>query len=509
MKKLIIVVLIGFLQLNSSAQKVAYSIVEREDNTDMNFEIIGKVGGNINIYKSFRNKHDLCIYDNEMQLKNRISLEFLPDRILNADFIGYADFSYMIYQYQKRGIVHCSMVKINGAGKLMTDPVDLDTSEVSGAGDNKVYSLIYSDDKKKIMLFKILRQGDKNFQITSMLFDNQLSLIKRNTFNLAGNTREGVFTDFMLDNDGDFFFGRCGRSGNRENINKLDIVYKEVSNDTIKILPIDLRDKTLDEVKLKIDNNNKKVLINAFFYKQKRGNIDGLFSMAWNKLNPSSSIENSFLFNDSLRLDAKGESGNLKTAFNDHFIRHVIPLQDGSYAVVTELFYSSSRSTPWNRYDYLFGNNMFFPYNPYYYYPMNRMYPWGYFPYNRFGAPSNMTRYISENIMVFYFNPEGKLAWSNTIRKSQFDDNTDSFISYQLFNTGNELRFLFNQREKRQLMLNSASIDADGKSKRQPTMKNLDSDYDFMPKYGKQIGLRQIILPCVYKNYICFANMEF
>lgn len=509
MKKLLILIIAGLFQLNSSAQKVAYSVIEKEDNTDMNFEIIGKVGGNINIYKNFRNRHDLCIYDNEMQLKNRISLEFLPDRILNADFIGYADFTYMIYQYQKRGLVHCSMVKINGAGKLMTDPVDLDTSEISGAGDNKVYSVINSDDKKKIMIFKILRQGDKSYQITSMLYDNQLTLLKKSTFNLAANTREGVFTDFLLDNDGDFFFGRCGRSGNRENINKLDIVFKEANNDTIKIFPIDLQNKVLDEVKLKIDNFNKKILVNAFFYQQKRGNIDGLFSMALNKLNPSASVVSSFLFNDSLRIDARAEPGNLKTAFNDHFIRHVIPVQNGSYAVMTELFYSSSRSNPWNRYDYLFGNNMFLPYNPYYYYPMNRLYGWGFFPYNRFGPANNMTRFVSENIMVFYFNPDGKLAWSNTIRKNQFDDNTDSFISYQLFNTGSEIRFLFNQREKRQLMLSSASLDADGKTKRQPTLKNLDGSYEFMPKYGKQIGLRQIILPCVYKNYICFANMEF
>jgi hypothetical protein len=111
--------------------------------------------------------------------------------------------------------------------------------------------------------------------------------------------------------------------------------------------------------------------------------------------------------------------------------------------------------------------------------------------------------------MVFYFGADGKLQWSNTIRKNQYDDNIDSYISFTLFNTGNELRFLFNQKEKRELLLNSATIDGDGKLKRQPTLKNLSRDYDFMPKFGKQVGLRQIILPCMYKNYICFAKLEF
>ena len=111
--------------------------------------------------------------------------------------------------------------------------------------------------------------------------------------------------------------------------------------------------------------------------------------------------------------------------------------------------------------------------------------------------------------MVFFFEADGSLRWNNTIRKSQFDDNTDSYLSYQLFNTGTDLRFLFNQKEKREFLLNSVSIDSDGKIKRQPTLKNLNRDYEFMPKHGKQVGLRQVILPCMYKNYICFAKLDF
>ena len=111
--------------------------------------------------------------------------------------------------------------------------------------------------------------------------------------------------------------------------------------------------------------------------------------------------------------------------------------------------------------------------------------------------------------LPIFFNADGKLRWSNVIRKNQFDDNTDAFISYQLFNTGSEVRFLFNQKEKRELLLNSATIDSEGKVKRQPTLKNLNREYDFMPKFGKQVGLRQIIMPCLYKNYICFAKIEF
>lgn len=512
MKHVLVALFLCITSISAIAQKIDYSLVDREDFKEMNFEIIGRMGNNINIYKNNRNRHDISVYDNDMQIKNRIKLDFMPEKVYTVDFVSYGDFAYMIYQHQRRNVVTYSMVKMNQEGKLMTDPVDLDTSHIGGNSDNKVYSMITSDDKKKIVIFKIKRVNDKNFQITSLLYNNQMELIKKTSFDLTNQDREGLFTEFLVDNDGDFVFGRASRAGNRDYINKVELIYKEANSDTITKIPVVLKNMTLDEVKLKIDNNNKKLILTSLFYQQRKGNIEGLYAAIWDKKLRKLTTETAFEFNDSLRLDAKGENGSVKTAFNDYFIRHVLPLQDGSFAVAAELYYSSSRNSAWNRWDYLYGGFSPFmsPYDLYYNYPISRMYGWGWYdPFNRFGPQNNLVRYVSENIMVFFFNADGSLRWSNTIRKSQYDDNSDAFISYQLFNTGNEVRFLFNQREKREQMLNSATLDAEGKVKRQPTLKNLDREYDFMPKFGKQIGLRQIVIPCVYKNYICFAKIEF
>ena len=509
MKKTLLLISLMFSFGLLQAQKISYSVTDKDDIRDMNFEIIGKVGGNYNVYKNFKSRHDICIYDNDMVLKNRVKMDFLPDRVINVEFVSYPDFCYMIYQYQKRGVLYCSMAKINGEGKLMTDPVILDTTQTTGLGENKIYSVINSDDKKKIMVFKVKRLHERRYEITSLLHDNQMSLLKKSAFYLQTSDREWSFTDFLVDNDGDFIFGRCGRTGSREYINKLDLIYKQADQDKPIVITLELKDKTLDEVKLKFDNYNKRIVATSLYYKQKRGNIDGLYSIIWDKKNQQIVKETNFQFNDSLRLDAKGDNGSLKTAFNDHFIRQIIPSQEGGFVITTESYFSSSKANSWNRFDYLYGNSMMYPFDFGYYSPLNRMNYLGmYDPFNRFNQ-NNLVRHSSENIMVFYFGADGKLQWSNTIRKNQYDDNIDSYISFTLFNTGNELRFLFNQKEKRELLLNSATIDGDGKLKRQPTLKNLSRDYDFMPKFGKQVGLRQIILPCMYKNYICFAKLEF
>ncbi|WP_336516270.1 hypothetical protein [Pollutibacter soli] len=489
------------------AQRIYYSDIEKDDYRQMNFEIIGKVGGNINIYKNYRNRNDIAVYFNDMKLKSKTKLEFMPDRVYNVDFVAYPDFYYMIYQYQKRNVMFCAMVKMNGEGKLMTDPVVLDTSQLPSTNESKVYTTVASDDKQKIMVFKINKKNEKSFLLTTLLYNNHLELQKKSNITMSGSAREDLFTDFLLDNDGDLVFGRCGRTGNRDYINNFDLVLKRANEDTLQYTNFPLTDKTLDEIKIKPDNTNKNIIFSSFYYKQKRGNIDGLYSVIWDKNDRKVLTDVTFPFGDTLRMDARSDNSSLKVAFNDYFIKQIIPTRDGGYAVLAELYYTTSRASGWSRYDYLYGYNSFMPYD-YYYSPyggLNNYYR-GWDPYNRYGSA---TRHFAENIMIFYFNKAGNLVWSNAIRKTQFDDNTDMYLSYQLFNTGSEVRILFNQLERRERMLNSVTANASGEIKKDPTLRNLDKGYEFMPRFGKQVGLKEIVLPCMNRNYICFAKLDF
>jgi hypothetical protein len=501
-----------FFMLISSgllAQKVYYSEPETDDYRQMNFEIIGRVGGNINIYRNNKNSNSIAIYDNEMKLKTKLSLDFLPDKLINVDFVAYPDAFLLFYQYQKRNVVICSVVKMNGEGKIMEEPIVIDTTHIPGFSDNSIYTILHSDDKKQIMVFKVNRRNDRIFILSMIRINPELELLKKDVLPLSVSEKEGAFTEFVIDNEGDFVFGRCTYGGNREYINRLDVVAKKAASDSFFILNIPLGNKTLDEVKIKPDNINRQFMLNSFFYKQKKGNIEGIYNLIWDKNLSMITATSNFVFNDTLRQDAKSESTPLKQVFNDYFIKQVIPKRDGGFAVLAELYYTSSRAMGWNRWDHLYGNNSSSPLDFGYYSPYNNMnnYRW-WDPYNRY-AGANAIRYYAENIVVLSFDKDAKLQWSDVIRKSQFDDNSDVYLSYQIFYTGSEVKFLFNQLEKRQQLLNSVTINAAGLMKREPTMKSMDRNYEFMPRYGKQVGARQIVLPCMFKNYICFALLDF
>src|SRR4030095_12783524 len=171
--------LLSFLLLSlvGQAQKIIYSDIDRNDFRQMNFEIIGKISGNILVFKNIKSRNDIAVYDNEMKLKENVEMDFIPEKLINVDFVPYNDFFYVVYQYQKRNTIFCVGVKIDGNGKRLSDPVELDTTHFGGTRDNKIYSTIFSEDKQKIMVFKILHREEKQYVFTTILFDNELKRV--------------------------------------------------------------------------------------------------------------------------------------------------------------------------------------------------------------------------------------------------------------------------------------------------------------------------------------------
>jgi hypothetical protein len=493
------------ISLSASSQKIVYSDYERDDTRRLNFEIAGKIGGNFLIYKNIHNKNWIAVLDNDMKQVAREEQDYVPDndRMINVDFFAYGDFCYMIYQYQKKSTIHCCAVRIGSNGKKIGEVAELDTTHLGFASNNKIYTVLSSEDKSKIIVFKINSKNRKNYMLTTLLYDNQLGLIKKSRLGILMQDRDDDFLDqFQLDNDGDLIFTKYNRV-NSENIGEAAFYIKYAQADSFAVHPLNLEKTYLDEIHIKPDNYNKRYFLTSFFYKQRRGNADGYYFYIWDKQTGSVIMEDTITFNEDLRREARGNS-NIKMAFNDYFIRNIITKRDGGFIIGSEAYYTTSRGSAWNRWNYLNGPYMrpidYYYYSAYYSNWWNsRMYD------NTF---SNV-RYQADNIVVMSFDKTGKREWANVITKEQFDDQTDDLISYQVMNTGGQLHILFNNMEKRVQLLNDFAITPDGKINHNPTLKNLDKGYEFMPKYAKQVSSKQIIVPCLFRNYICFAKIDY
>ena len=492
-------ILLFNLPISLFAQSVAISDFDREDTRDMNFEIIGKMNSNILIYKNIRANHKISIFDKEMNTIETVRLDFVPDRTFNIDFVAYPDHFLMIYQYQKGTILHCMAVKMDAKAKKMNEPVEIDTTRIPVMTDNKIYSTIYSEDRKKIVLFKVQTRYQK-FNMQAMLFDNEMNLITKTRMLADYNDRKESYDNFLVGNDGSFVFTFAKQSGNRDNSNALSLVIKSPQQEIFLYRDIDLNEKYIDEVKLKIDNRNNRYLINTFYYKKTRGSIEGLFTYVWDKAADKQYAAQFTEIYDSLRHEANS-GGMLRFALDNFFIRQIVVKADGGFILAAEDYSSDTRGNNFNRYDYLYNPYSLSPGN-YYYNPYTGLYR----PLNSLNSQS--TRYYYENILVLSISKTGQLLWSKVMHKSQFDDGEENFMSFSTLTSGNEIHFLFNSDRKYQIISDQA-IAADGTVTRYPTLKSPQKGYEFMPSLSKQVGARQIIIPCAYRNNICFARVDF
>ncbi len=504
MKLVNIFILFFIIPLTISAQEITYSEYNNEDSRDINFEIIGKLNDSYIIYKNIRWKHMLAIYDNDMKFKRSIRLKFVPDKTFNIDFIPYNDHFYIIYQYQRSNIIYCKAIKMDTDGNKINEPVLIDTTQISLLADNKIYNTIYSQNKKRILIYK---RPIKNQRITlaTKLFDADLNLLDSSRIVADYDNRRDVYGDLNLDDEGNLFYVKETKGSLMTNIQSMDIIFRRQGINNFKTLSINLKNNYIDESFIKIDNNNKRFIVNAFFYTGQTGNIKGLFSaiIDANKMDTILSVFNDFP--DSIRSKVNSD-GQYKAAFDNFFIRQAIIKKDGGFILTTEDYYSQTRTNPnnsWNRSNYLY-NSIYYPSDDFYL--ANPSYG-NYRPAGSFNNWQDV-RFYYDNILIISFDSKLNMEWNTIILKSQSDDENDIFLSFSTLNVGGEIHFFYNEGIRRQI-INNQSILPNGELKRYPTLKSREAGYEFMPRYAKQVGYREVIVPCVYRSNIAFAKVIF
>ncbi len=485
------------------AQDIIYSVVHSESARDANFEILGKVGENYLVFKNIRERNILQVFDKDMTELNNERLTEVPDKILNVDFVTYPNYFLMVYQYKRNATLHCDAMKMDANGKRMGSVLKIDTTRIGMQSGSDIYSTIFSEDKKNVLVYK-LHERNSQLHVVTKMYNQELQLQDSTRSVIDYNERREQFSPFQISNDGTIFFTKETKPGTRENVAELEIITNKFRSNVFKATAINLQNKFIDGVQIKIDNLNSNYIINSFYYEGKRSaNIDGLFSAVVSK--QTDSVKFRFnRFEDSLRLKINS-SGQYRTAFDNLFLKNTFVKRDGGYLLVAEDYYTQNQGNynSWNRWDYLYGNP----------YAFNNGYYWNspYYRYNRFNNfnTNRSVLYFYDNILIMNMDSSLKMTWTNVILKKQSDNDDDSFLSYGTMNVGGEINFLYIEKEKNTQIISNQSISTYGKLYRYPTLKTRERGYQFMPRLAKQVGAKQLIMPCVYRGNLCFAKVDF
>lgn len=498
MRILTLLIVLSF-SCNSFAQKIIYSEPDKKDNSGIKFEIIGKIGSHILIYKFISKQHFIAVYNNEMQVVSQNELVSISDKIIDADFISFSDHFFMVYQFQKKKMVYCAYANIGSDGNFISNPVMLDSTEISFLASNKIYATSFSEDKKNILVYK-RNIKNKILDLNAVLYDDHFNKKFSLTQKLSSNEQKEFYSDIVVDNSGNFAFAKTYGKRINNYADKLEFYCHWQGIDTLKTILIDLQNRTINEPLIKIDNLNRKFILNSFYNTENNNNTEGIFSalIEMNSMEVKNTAFNAFYVNNSTY------SGSSASKYDNLIPKKIILKKSGGFMLIAEDFFSETLydDNRWNRYD---------PYNPYYsssdYYLYNPYYN-NYRPYYNNSYDRSRIRYFYNDIVIADIDSSLHMNWNNSIHKNQNEPDNDNHLSFSTINTAAALHFLFIEKTDQKALITVNSLSSNGDIKKIPLIRNDEKNYEFMPRLGKQIGARLVIMPFLYFNKLGFALIE-
>ncbi|MEY4278756.1 MAG: hypothetical protein RL377_760 [Bacteroidota bacterium] len=528
----------------SWAQSYVVSGIEKTDKEGMQYEVLGKMGKHYWVYKKNGSVSTIAQYNDQMQLVKQNDLTFLPAQVKQIEFIKRADQLFAFYQFQNNKTVYAALATLNGDGQLKAEPIILDTAQNIRPGSNvKIFNLIESDDHQKIMLFSVNTSNPASIKIKTNSYNGNFEEIADATITINSNNKKSTLSDFALDNKGNLF---CLRNATQNNAAPaVSLIYLSEGGREVMESSVLNSQFLLDDIRLKVDNNNNRVLLNSFYAIAKKGNIEGLFTYIWDANTKREVLSSANRFTDANRA-LMTTKRNLKTALDTYYIDKVNPQSNGDFVVMAESAETYSNRSAFSRWDYFWGGPFYNPfifnywYRPFGFYPWARLgwmgfpgmdwgwggFGWGGFgwggwggwgwgglgwsgfwnPFASFGYPT--VTYNAKQIALMSFDQKGNLNWVKTIDKSQSDLNVDQFIGYGSFENNNGVNIIYYQKQKGQRQFVMNTLSADGIVSKSESIILQEKRFDWIPKALKQVGEKECIIPYQYNNKIGFAKIQ-
>ena len=118
--------------------------------------------------------------------------------------------------------------------------------------------------------------------------------------------------------------------------------------------------------------------------------------------------------------------------------------------------------------------------------------------------------YHYDDILALCYDQNGTRRWCSFISKNQYSqDDGGVFSSYALLNTGGSIAFLFNDFNVAHSRIQLATLDANGKTETHSFTAEGNDYPDWLPRSGKQVAGRVLVVPCLHRRQICFAKVVF
>lgn len=463
------------------AQEVTYSQYDKFDFRNGDYAVVGMIGDRLYNYRNTSDGAMLDAYDDSMNKIATVLLDFFPQKIYQTRFIAYTDKIIILYQSLEGNKVVQYAALLDEKGRLKNKPIELGEAKTGILGATKTYfSSAVSENKKSILIYKANDKGHE-IEFEGKWLDDNLTITKRShtSYQTDNAVEHG---EVNISNEGTIYMAAYTPVGSQNYADQYWIMTMAPGGNKFDAKELPLDNRFAASGYMKIDNINQRVYFGGFYASKKNGGYDGIIYSCYDITAGSFSVNKFIPFDEDLIKSTSAKHKN--HAFDNYEVRQLIVKNDGGFVLVSEIHYLTSRS------NYVPG--------------------FGYYSYYNSYNNTIVHEYHYNDIMALSYNKDGQRDWAAYIPKEQYSQEDNGvFSSYALLNTGGTLAFLFNDFNINHSRIQLATVEAGGKTDIHAFATEGNDEPDWLPKAGKQVASRILIVPCFHKKQICFAKVVF
>jgi len=466
MRKVHLIYFIFLFAFHSTAQEVSVS-KEFNVRNDYAYEILGKVGDNILLYRDRGIDKMVAGFDQSLQYKWDQKLYFEQKRIKSFGITPRDSLFSVFYSMRKDGNDYLKVNNYTESAAII-DSITIDMKEKDLFRTN--FEFLNSDDLTKSCLFHI----EESNKLLFYIYDHkQDTLFWKEEFIFENSDLENSLLEVKLTDKGSMILlleKETTKFKKGDNLAEIIILEKNAKEAFITQIPYDKKD--LQSIYFSYNNKNERI---GFFglYSEKESNWSNGYCFTYIDLKEFyDSYELSFVpFEERLLQDLYGKDlkKNKKKGLNNFELTDVIWRKDGGVLLFSEMQKRFSRRPNYDATSAV----------------RNDMY-----------ALRAWVDFFNEDLVVMALHPNGENHWTQVLYKKQFSQDDGSiYSSYFPFMTPSRLRIIFNDEIKNNNTVSEYIMNPLGEYKRESVLSTEYQRLKLRFRDALQIGPSSLIVP--------------
>ncbi|MCX8211400.1 MAG: hypothetical protein OTI34_10160 [Lewinella sp.] len=477
MRTLIILALLTFLCTRARAQVLTVSD-ELTMRSDTDYDLIGKIGGQVLLMQDRDTKHLLTGYDRNMRQSWEKELELrgrnirLLTSVAKQDGTGFS----LLYLYRKSSRNYLQLDAYNPAGNLVDSTTLVDFGVFSTAPQEGIYR---SEDESKLLLL-ITEQQSKvrclgiDMEKLELTYDMELEPEKfffNDDFMQAEIANDGT-TYFVIERDN-------FKSRRKEHKYEVHTIKPNRQFDKFEV---PMGDSLTYDIFFRYDNQNGHLTAAGLYTIKNFTRADGYFWINVDPANPAATQPSFTPFPLTLIRNIEGKKYNKKNPGIDELsVRNIVLRKDGGGLIITERNRQLERRSNSSRTQVA----------------------------NNYGIRP-LVDYHYDELVVFSVHPNGDPHWSNILHKRQYSqDDGGAYSSYFLMENQRSLRFLFNDEIRFENTVSEYVVNGRGEFDRNSLFHTRDLDLRLRFRDGVQVAANEMILPSEHRNKLRLVKVTY